>query len=148
MTLAETRRLSMSLKPSRKWQKLARTQIPGPPGAEVWTNYIYEVNVWRHQEGWVLGGGPWTCLGISSKDGEARHDWRDFQRIKNDVVGPEWEAVELYPSEARLLDPSNYYYLWCAPSVPVGKFCPRVVMGPAQSIAPQRGWHEREGMPR
>lgn len=40
------------------------------------------------------------------------HDWRDLQRIKNELVGPEYEAVELYPAESRLVDTSNQYSLW------------------------------------
>jgi hypothetical protein len=79
-------------------------------------------------------------LGISCHDGEARHDWREFQRIKNDIAGPEWEAVELYPAESRLLDPSNYYSLWCFPKVPLGKHYGRVIAAPYNCIAPQRGW--------
>ena len=30
-------------------------------------------------------------------DGTARHDWRDFQAIKNQLAGPECEAFELVP---------------------------------------------------
>lgn len=41
--------------------------------------------------------------------------FRDFQRIKNELVGPEWEAVELYPAESRLVDSANQYHLWCQP---------------------------------
>jgi hypothetical protein len=40
------------------------------------------------------------------------HDWRDLQRIKNELVGPECEAVELYPAESRLVDTANQYHLW------------------------------------
>lgn len=38
--------------------------------------------------------------------------WRILQRIKNEIVGPEYEAVELYPREGRLMDTSNQYHLW------------------------------------
>jgi hypothetical protein len=38
--------------------------------------------------------------------------FRDFQQIKNDLVGPECEAVEIYPAETRLVDTSNQYHLW------------------------------------
>ena len=76
-------------------------------------------------------------------DQSAHHDWRDFQRIKNDIVGPEYEAVELYPAESRLLDPSNRFYLWCFPK---GALCfglpgGRCVCGPNKAMAPQRGFH-------
>ncbi len=55
--------------------------------------------------------GEW--LSIRRLDGEPIHDWRELQRIKNELAGPETEAVELYPAESRLVDLSNRYHLWC-----------------------------------
>ena len=54
-------------------------------------------------------------LSIRRQDRGAAHDWRDFQRIKNELAGPEWEAVEIYPAESRLVDAANQYHLWCFP---------------------------------
>ena len=51
-------------------------------------------------------------LSIKRLDKDAIHDWRDLQRIKNELVGPENEAVELYPAESRLMDTANQYYLF------------------------------------
>lgn len=42
-------------------------------------------------------------------------DWRIGQRIKNQLAGPEWEAVEIYPAESRLVDSANEYHLWAVP---------------------------------
>lgn len=56
--------------------------------------------------------GPYVHLTIRNADGSARHDWRDFQRIKNELVGEETEAIELYPAESRLVDTANHYHLW------------------------------------
>lgn len=56
--------------------------------------------------------GPYVHLTIRSRDGSPVHDWRDFQRIKNELVGEEAEAVELYPAESRLVDTANHYHLW------------------------------------
>ena len=53
-------------------------------------------------------------LSIRRNDREPCKDWRDFQRIKNELCGAEWEAVELYPAESRLVDSSNQYHLWCS----------------------------------
>jgi len=59
-------------------------------------------------------GDPWLVpLAIMRLDGQAIHDWRELQRIKNEIVGDEIEAVELYPAESRLLDTANWYWLWC-----------------------------------
>lgn len=41
-----------------------------------------------------------------------RHDWRDLQRLKNDILGPEQEMLEFYPPESLLVDTANEYHLW------------------------------------
>ena len=55
---------------------------------------------------------PMVHLSICTLDRLPLHDWRDFQRIKNELVGPECEAVEIYPAESRLADSANQYHLW------------------------------------
>lgn len=54
-------------------------------------------------------------LSIRRNDREAARDWRHFQRIKNELAGRDWEAVELYPAEDRKVDGANQYHLWCWP---------------------------------
>lgn len=34
------------------------------------------------------------------------------RRIKNELLGPEYEAIELFPAESRLLDSANQYHLF------------------------------------
>jgi hypothetical protein len=51
-------------------------------------------------------------LSIKRNDREPMHDWRVLQRIKNEIVGPDHEAVELYPAERRVVDTANQYHLW------------------------------------
>lgn len=51
-------------------------------------------------------------LSIKRNDREPVTDWRDKQEIKNQLVGPECEGVELFPAESRLVDTSNQYHLW------------------------------------
>ncbi len=108
---------------------------------EVWHNDVYTVAVRRNRPDKVFGSdGGMIQLGISSLDGSARHDWRDFQAIKNQLAGPECEAFELYPAESRLLDPSNYYSLWCFPGIrrlKVG-MNERLVRDADEALAPQR----------
>jgi hypothetical protein len=55
---------------------------------------------------------PMVHLSICTLDRLPLHDWREFQRIKNELVGAECEAVEIYPSESRLVDGANQYHLW------------------------------------
>ena len=44
--------------------------------------------------------------------------WRHLQQIKNEVLGPDREAVQLFPAEDRLVDTANEYWLY---AYPVGK---------------------------
>lgn len=139
------RKVSKCLEPSKRWQNLWRVNALVADDAEIWHNHLYEVTVRRHEKGWRFDPDlPWVQIGISCHHGDARHDWRDFQRIKNDVCGADWEAIELYPAESRLLDPSNYYMLWAAPKIPIGKMVPRYVISPENAIAPQRPWHPHD----
>ena len=84
---------------------------------ENWFNDVYYVTLRRVPDHAFGTDEGIIQLGISSIDGTARHDWRHFQAIKNQLAGPECEAFELYPAESRLLDPSNYYTLWCFPGI-------------------------------
>lgn len=58
---------------------------------------------------------PMIHLSIRNQDRSTRHDWRDFQRIKNQLAGPEYEGLEVYPAESRKVDTANQYHLWCFP---------------------------------
>jgi hypothetical protein len=140
--IAFARRVSARLKPSRKWEPLrfiSNDYITGVMKA-IWGNTLYTVSREHHPDGWPFGGGEFVRLGIHSPDGEPRHDWRDFQRIKNQLCGEEWEAVELFPAESRLVDPSNFYILWCAPRIELGLYEGRRLMDAENCVAPQRGW--------
>jgi hypothetical protein len=77
-----------------------------PP--EMYVNRLYQVEVRRLPAGDMI-------LSIKPKDGSARHDWREFQWIKNQLAGAEREAVELYPAEARLVDTANQFLLYVVP---------------------------------
>jgi hypothetical protein len=90
--------------------------------------------------------GRMLVLSISATDESARHDWREFQQLKNMLVGAEWEAVEIYPAESELVDPSNRFYLWCfrkgtlRDKLGAGLAPVRQVIGSDRSIAPQRAF--------
>jgi len=52
-------------------------------------------------------------LNIRRRDGgPIMRDWRHFQQIKNELVGEECEAIELYPAESRKVDTTNKYHLY------------------------------------
>lgn len=54
-------------------------------------------------------------LSIRNQDRSAKHDWRHFQRIKNQLAGPDWTGIEIYPPEDSLIDMANQWHLWCFP---------------------------------
>lgn len=98
--------------PYDEWQEAWVPEHPlTPTPNKVWINSRYQVNVYLNEAG---GNGfpAMHHLSIKRVDKEAIHDWRDLQRIKNDLIGPEHEAMELYPAETRLVDTSNQYHLW------------------------------------
>lgn len=79
-------------------------------------NSRYQVQITQSENGMM-----W--LAIVNKDRSARHDWRDFQRIKNELCGEEREALEIYPAESRLVDTNNQFHLFVLPageSIPLG----------------------------
>jgi hypothetical protein len=78
------------------------------------SRYMVEVNRIERQDAPAL-----IWLSIKDLWRSARHDWRDFQRIKNELIGPEAEALEIYPAESRLVDTSNQFHLWCVEGLQV-----------------------------
>jgi len=81
---------------------------------EVWLNNQYEVHLEFMDKEKGKDGLVWLQLkDIVTK--EARHDWREMQRIKNEIMGDEREAVELFPAESRLVDTSNQFHLFVMP---------------------------------
>ena len=94
------------------WQPLKRS-TPTRNGVKIdigdeeqWANGVYVVYKRQTRPGFIH-------LSIKRADRQPCRDWRDFQRIKNQLAGPEWEAVELYPAESRLVDMANQFHLWC-----------------------------------
>lgn len=77
---------------------------------ECYINNRYQVFVYRNivHENWPA----MIWLSIKRIDKEAIHDWRDMQRIKNEIIGEENEGVEMFPAESRLVDTANQYHIW------------------------------------
>src|SRR5262245_36541148 len=75
-----------------------------------WMNSLYHVH--KTEIAAANGFPAMWWLSIKRRDRRPIHDWRHLQRIKNDLVGKEHEAVELYPAESRLVDTSNQFHLW------------------------------------
>lgn len=71
--------------------------------------HIYRNDVYTVR---VRPKGPFIQLSIHRNDGLPCSNWRDFQEIKNQIVGAEHEAMEIYPAESRRVDTANEYHLW------------------------------------
>ena len=104
------------MKPSQSaMEALQPGELPGvelPENQAIWMNDAYQVHVTVFQP--TNGeGGELVHMSIKRRDKLALHDWRDLQWIKNQIVGPEEEAFEIYPPESQLVDTSNQYHLWC-----------------------------------
>jgi hypothetical protein len=109
---------------------------------EWWTNDIYSVHLNENYREHSFKGCTLWELSVERKDGRSIHDWRDLQAIKNMLAGPEYEAIELYPAEDRVVDRVNQYHLFVIatkegsdkpPRFPVGCNCSqRVTTGERQ----------------
>jgi len=100
---------------------------------EIWVNNLYQVNIRRRTgpgffdntkevyNGFPKENGEVVWLSIKRLDKEPIHDWRDLQQIKNEVMGEEAEAIEIYPAESRKMDVANQYHLFAfTTKIPVG----------------------------
>lgn len=82
---------------------------------EIWVSKALDVQVNLDKN--PPHGFPGECWHLSIKHLDKRplHDWRILQEVKNQLVGRECEAIELYPAEARVVDTSNQYHLFAFP---------------------------------
>jgi hypothetical protein len=102
---------------------------------ECYESDAYYVEAIRHQ-GYV------RQILIRRKDLGPLVDWRDKQAIKNQIAGPESEAIEIFPAESRVVDNQNWTHLWLQDGgarfpfgFPVGS---RVTQGDGQRPAGER----------
>ena len=75
----------------KKWTPFVRANDHPRTGGVLFVNNRYHVVVHRHRNP-VEGGKDIIHLSFRNNDRSARHDWRDFQRIKNEFLGEEHEG--------------------------------------------------------
>lgn len=127
----------------------AKAALEDEEKCEYWRNDLYQVSLRRCPAGYFAIDIEMIHLNIRRIDGRPIfRDWRHFQRIKNELVGPEVEAVELYPAESRLSDTSNKYHLFCFPEgyrIPFGIERGRDVLDADTPGVPRRpGFRQRK----
>ena len=106
---------TIKLIPQPKWTPFEKAQVTLAKELgtdECWINSRYMVYVYRGKQVPQELVEDMIWLSIKRLDKEPIHDWRDLQRIKNELVGEENEAVELYPKESRMVDQANQFHLW------------------------------------
>jgi len=75
-------------------------------------NDIYHVILRRMPMQSNMSGPDMIHISVKRHDQEAIFDWRDMQRIKNQLLSDEHEAVQLFPAESRMVDTANQYHMW------------------------------------
>lgn len=76
--------------------------------ARAFVNSLYRVELFE-----TPASGPhFIHLGIQRLDQRPYKEWKHLQQIKNEIVGEEYEAIELFPAESRLVDAGHQYHLW------------------------------------
>lgn len=104
--------------------------------ATVYVNRLYQVYMQPADDG------SFVHLSIKRRNRSVIRDWRHLQRIKNDLVGPECEGLELFPAESRLVDEANQFHLYVLTEpgkrIPVGTDGARMVSDESCEGAVQR----------
>lgn len=83
---------------------------------EVYLNSRYQVHLMYYSQNMKdvdrRENAYWLHLSVKRLDKAPLHDWRDLQRIKNELIGENYEGIELYPAEDRRVDTANQYHIW------------------------------------
>jgi len=89
------------------------------PKIEKWREENYLNNRYSVQISDYLtadGYGHVNHLWIRHHTGVMPSSWSDLQRIKNEIIGPEYLALEVYPRMSELTDEANIAHLWVMPT--------------------------------
>lgn len=110
-----------------QWEEMMRWRQE----TECFVNDVYQVNMKDIKD---EDGHTWKYLSIKRRDKKPIHDWRALQRIKNELVGEEYEAIEIYPRESELIDEANQYHLWVMEK---DRICPVGFRGTRMTCTPE-----------
>jgi hypothetical protein len=113
LSRAERRRSMREAGRTSKWlKKLSPKELHQGNGwfgemDKVWVNDKYCVMARTIQTEW--GTVHHACIrNVSGGD----IPWREKQKIKNELWGKEYTAIEVFPKESELVDAANMYHLW------------------------------------
>ena len=104
-------------KPFGPWEKRLISEVhPMRPRGVKWReecflNNRYSVQVSDDETSWGTVVHLWVRRHV---DGMPRR-WSDLQRIKNEIIGKERVAIEVFPPESELHDSADMSHLWVLP---------------------------------
>lgn len=79
-----------------------------PDGLQrAWLNRTYSVQ--------LVARNGLEVLMIRRHDGQAHFPWTDLQKIKDQLVGEQREAVQVFPRKDEIVDSANMAHLWLVP---------------------------------
>lgn len=93
--------------------------------AQCWLNNRYSVQ----RSVFVCDWGEVDHLWVRRHDGERVRSWIDLQQIKDNLLGPDRVALEVFPPAAELVDQAHMVHLW---SPPLGFALPFWLVGAKQ----------------
>lgn len=116
MNRAYRRRMERESGLNAAWERLPSAKEMGKTGGwfgeldRHFTDRKYSVQVRTVQTDW----GP-VEHAVIRNTGATDITWREKQRIKNEIFGPERVAVEVFPAQSELVDDANLYHIWILP---------------------------------
>lgn len=81
------------------------------PESHIYLNSRYQVHVQRHPSH-IQAGPDLVHLSFKRRDQGILVPYEDKLRIKDELVGPECEGVELLPAYSREVDMANQFHCW------------------------------------
>ncbi len=110
---AEVKRFYSVLKDAHKLGALedrptlqdAKAQFHKMKSEAWWANDLYQACVDVQENGWVH-------ISLKRNDRGTYISWQHKQWIKNDIVGEDKNAMEMFPAEDRVVNCANQYHLW------------------------------------
>ena len=89
--------------------EMARTRDGKLPDF-AWKNNHYTVQLYR-RERFILGKLMDKVM-IRRNDGEPIREWRVLQKIKDQIIGEDKMAIQVFPPKEELVDVANLYWIF------------------------------------
>ncbi|KWX71587.1 hypothetical protein AMQ84_27065 [Paenibacillus riograndensis] len=113
---------------------------PSPKSKHVGTGWFGELN-----KAWSDGKYVVMTRSVETEWGEVIHacirnadntdiPWAEKQRIKNELLGEERTAIEVFPANSDLVDEANMYHLWVLPAGMKLPFTIKANTSPTQTL--------------